>query len=505
MPGQLAVPTSALITDTLALDGVNLAPSADDLAQVSVGYGPGEDPWRYNCTLVPVLCSSRTLVCTTSPGGAGQLLRLVVSVGQQVHRGTDAYSYPELPVLERVSGCAVTDANATRGCPTEGGVNLTLFGQGFIEPIDVNVGGVACVTSWWSNDGRSLGCVLGAGSGDSLPVIVSQWTLNTAPSPFLVVSFAAPQLQSVSCDQGASWGVRASNCSREGGTGSLWVRGDEFGAAGAVLLVGGHPCSVEQQNRTFAACALPAGHLLEQPVLVVQARGRFSAEPLTVSYAQCPPGSYDPSNASSTQSCRPCLRGLVSTLPGQSSCTSCPSGSVPGVDQAACVACGPGSYADVGRSACAPCPAGTIAAGHSSPSCVPCTSGFPADNATQCRFCESGEGPNYSTRVCQECPLGLFSEGQQPCRACSSGSYAFTGDQCAPCGAGVVCEDGQLSSAADYWLYRRGMDGVEAAPCPVYHCRAGATLAEASCGEHRRTCPSTYSVRECRHPAWLLF
>ena len=129
VPGQLTVPTSALITDTLALDGVNLAPSADDLAQVSVGYGPSVDPWRYNCTLVPGLCSSRTLVCTTSPGGAGQLLRLVVSVGQQVHRGTDAYSYPELPVLERVSGCAVTDANATRGCPTEGGVNLTLLGH----------------------------------------------------------------------------------------------------------------------------------------------------------------------------------------------------------------------------------------------------------------------------------------------------------------------------------------------------------------------------------------
>jgi len=71
-------------------------------------------------------------------------------------------------------------------------------------------------------------------------------------------------------------GVATVNCSRSGGT-RITVAGDNFGDAGAVVLVGGQVCQFPSHDlpdpHATLSCSLPANNRLAQTIIVVQQAG----------------------------------------------------------------------------------------------------------------------------------------------------------------------------------------------------------------------------------------
>ena len=267
-PGSLAffggVSTTHLISSTtqgqyIQFRGANLAPSTGSNANLlSVTYGPVGNEGLYPCYVDYSSSNASFVRCLTQPGVGDNVFRVTVgpAYGAAVVFSTDVYSYPVPPTVVSVSGC--TDVgNTTTNCPTsavQSGssavVTLTVVGTSFqVFSTAVSIGGVVCsnVIAWPGLETEKLTCLLPVGSGVSQSVVVSTGTLYGLGVPLL--SYALPVVAGVSgCTASASDSTTTVECPRSGGV-SITVSGSDFGASGAVVIVGGAAC----QNVTLAS------------------------------------------------------------------------------------------------------------------------------------------------------------------------------------------------------------------------------------------------------------
>src|SRR5262249_37614081 len=107
------------------------------------------------------------------------------------------------------------------------------------------------------------------------------------------LSYAAPSIDLLlGCNEVASSQLERQNCSRRGGD-SLFISGDNFGKADALVLVGLNSCENVVQTHTTISCTMPPGNTLKSPILVLQSNGAISSSQALISYAQCVPGTYE--------------------------------------------------------------------------------------------------------------------------------------------------------------------------------------------------------------------
>ena len=197
------------------------------------------------------------------------------------------------------------------------------------------------------------------------------------------------------------------------GAQTLTIRGSNFGASGATVIVGATPCGNTQHSQasphTQLTCTLPSGRGSNVPIVVIQRGGSASVNALVnVTYAVCAPGSYRLLNPSSTSNCTLCPRGTYAAQPNSEFCTACPFGQVATtLGSTGCKPCSGATYATQDHTACATCPAGTAQSGG----------------------------------VCNDCPVGTFAGlGAISCQSCAAGSFGrVTGlSTCSHCLAGSV-------------------------------------------------------------------
>ncbi len=168
-----------------------------------------------------------------------------------------------------------------------------MTGSNFVQPVACFVNGVGCGQLNVLSSTR-LTCVLPTAVSPCLaPVIVSATGQFSAPVDLL--SYAPPTITSVTgCTATGSGSIV--NCARNGNT-TITIRGANFGARNAVVLIGAVTCSNVVQDtsspaaaQSFLTCRTPSGNALNQPILVLQSGGQISTSNASLSYAQCPPG-----------------------------------------------------------------------------------------------------------------------------------------------------------------------------------------------------------------------
>jgi hypothetical protein len=107
--------------------------------------------------------------------------------------------------------------------------------------------------------------------------IDSKSALESAPQALL--GYKAPQITSITHDACVRAGPNTlTACPRAGGTGRLTLSGTNFGAQGAVVLVGAELCTDETYNirQTEVTCVLPSGIASSVSVLLIQSGGAVS-------------------------------------------------------------------------------------------------------------------------------------------------------------------------------------------------------------------------------------
>lgn len=322
-----------------------------------------------------------TLECATPSGdlNAVQLFRVTVG-GQTSATGSDrflAVAAALSPVVTGFGGCV--DA----GCPTVGGVPVTITGHNFAgdgtqNPVVV-VSGSPCelVTA----NGTHVVCTLPSGSGRDQLVTVSTTIslLSVLSQPVPLASYAVPVVESLAspqCTQVAD--AVLSSCTRNAEL-TLSLAGRHFGADASVLVGGSRLCAGLDASSTaeggFAddrqtmTCVLPAGSSLgAQPVVVVQRNGGllssldsgFSGGTALLAFEECPSGTKAVEIAAEGNTsvpgrparleCVTCARNTFQPLVGQLECVSCPARQYKrGTDRdddAACEACPEGALCE---------------------------------------------------------------------------------------------------------------------------------------------------------------
>jgi hypothetical protein len=150
-----------------------------------------------------------------------------------------------------------------------------------------------------------LTCLLGTGSGLTLPVTLYRNQLFSTPVNFL--SYAVASITSISgC---TNVGTSTTFCNRTGGD-FITIAGSNFGPSPTVL-VGGTLCSNLVQDTTspnsLMTCKVAAGSQTGVTVSVIQAGGSLSSNSsATLSYTPCPAGSV----STGSVTCTLCLVGL---------------------------------------------------------------------------------------------------------------------------------------------------------------------------------------------------
>jgi hypothetical protein len=136
------------------------------------------------------------VVCELNPADIVTSARMVFSV--HVHGldvvGTETISFAVRPVLDSVTGCTTVNGKAV-DCPTAGGVQLTLTGSHFLDPVEVSIGGKLC-TSPVPTGHTSIVCALEEGTGSNLEVLVRN-LLSSYTSTLLALTFAAPEITEI--------------------------------------------------------------------------------------------------------------------------------------------------------------------------------------------------------------------------------------------------------------------------------------------------------------------
>jgi len=170
-------------------------------------------------------------------------------------------------------------------------------------------------------------CTLPAGVGETRAVVARVCGLLS--EEVWSVGYGAPAIQMLEgCLQAAPSGsargatpAHLTDCPREAGA-SITLRGENFGASKASVLVGGDDCvdvtHDANQPHNVIVCRLPGGAAEMQPILLFQNGGSRSPRAL-VSYQQCAEGSTN----GQASACVPCAAGTSKAVSGGSACLAC--------------------------------------------------------------------------------------------------------------------------------------------------------------------------------------
>ena len=220
--------------------------------------------------------------------------------------------------------------------------------------------------------------------------------------------------------------------------------------------------------------------------------GEFAASTGQAVCQPCPDGSY--SDQAGMSECTKCPVGYTGRVAPASragvdfACQACAAGTYSAIAGSvnACLECERGTYQDgIGQNTCKPCPRGTVTTVPGATSledCVKCGAGLyaPHDGMGECIQCERGK---YGTAVrddtsdCIPCDAGTYSlqygsDSADNCQACQPGSFSIEGQQCEPCPAGrYQAEESQGSCdqcPQGTFLDTTGATDVsDCTPCPL--------------------------------------
>jgi len=440
VPSTLHAITAAGLTQ-MTNDYVSNSPLGEDLAmrvdnlffnrtalvEVTYGFGPPKDNYPHICVFDRELAGASgngfdTVVCHSEDNVNKLGLHFRLCVARRCAYSTDQYSYPQVPTVDSVYGCASNNylTGSTSECPTTGGnIRLSVTGTGFLEPLTVLVSGRQCGSLERANS-TYFTCTLPANAGVALSITVKAGSQRVEARDKL--SYAAPTIVAIAgCEAVSSTSIR--ECSRYGGN-RIQLEGRNFGASGATIQIGGTAC----MNVTHDAftphgrllCTTPEGTTSDRPVTLLQRYGVVSQQSILLSYVQCPPGMR-----SNDVTCLPCSRGEFNDIWSQTQCRPCSPGLFSGYEGATqCQACPEGTFSSQGSSECQKCPRGTFSQGRAG-DCTQCPPGTFAEN--------EGSG------MCKACPLGAEStEDFTYCR-CKIGSYSDASGVCVECMPGGDC------------------------------------------------------------------
>jgi hypothetical protein len=237
--------------------------------------------------------------------------------------------------------------------------------------------------------------------------------------------------------------------------------GVNFGASGAVVLVGNFLCADAVHDpftpHSKLTCTLPSGTRLNLPIIMMQG-GVAAVGTVSLSYALCqvrvsfaisyvlprvtdlfslffcqpgfyasgllclPCGSGAASTTQEAQSCTTCLAGTVSGPAPSSQCVQCTAGKFSGSGWSACANCTVGTAGpDAGQSDCPLCPQGSYSAVNGSTVCTPCSPGYhqSALGASACDLCTVGSASTVSgRRLCDGKRCSLLPFCSRSCVVC---------------------------------------------------------------------------------------
>jgi hypothetical protein len=256
-----AAPTLTLITPTLGLTGPAGATALITIVGTSFGLGsPTASLSGVNC---PVTSANHTVIFCQSPVGNGKDLQLSVTVAAQVSTNQLLFSY-RAPTL--------TSLNPPTA-PTAGGSLLTITGTSLgVSSIIITVGGQPCPVNTATTHTQVV-CVLPAGQGTTLPVVLSTAAQvgNT-----LTFSYSPPAVSTVTPVNGPT----------SGGT-VITLTGSSFGISGSVLI-GGVSCVLIPGTYSHAGtqCSVPVGSGVNLPITVTVASQATTA---TAAFSYNPP------------------------------------------------------------------------------------------------------------------------------------------------------------------------------------------------------------------------
>jgi len=437
--------------DILQLKGSNFGDSVED---VSVSFR--DELSSSEC--VTTYVDHELLRCKMKAGTGFHLYVTVMASGSTVRSRSNTYSYPAAPIVNSFSGCK-------GGCPTEGGLRITVNGNHFGNVnglVNVRVAGRPC-TDVDVLSRKQLSCKLPSGVGKSLGIAVSVSLLRTSIG---ILSYGSPEVFSITgCEYTNAKGA-AFGCSRTMSP-RITISGINFGAANAIVRIGNDKSCTEivhseLEPHSSVSCLLPRGRN-KQSVFLSQRGGSFSAKRFgTVEYQPCPPGTRFGANFT----CVDCEPGKFSSTNDALKCEDCTPGSATNQSGTAkCQLCLPQTYQpDRGALECLPCVNGTIQPNYGLSKCIKCENNFYSHRGkclvcpqgAQCldgdieslanfflienvqtlemvtvrcqpRFCLAGEcAPNRKNLLCGQCTDGYYLAGSNcsPC-AYTHGIFLF--------------------------------------------------------------------------------
>ena len=401
----------------------NLYLERKEILMIRYGLASSTTDFPFECVFNSELSryqgSPNILVCRTQDNVNRVDLYFKLTIAGRIVYSTDRYSYPQVPTVETVYGCGVDNIllGNTAGCPTDGGdVRLTVTGTGFLEPLSVMVSGRQC-TAIDKISNELLTCKLPIGSGSSLALIVKAGSQRTESRNR--ITYSIPVITEIyGCQQISTKIIK--ECNRFGGN-RIMLHGDNFGASGATISIGGLTCTNVTHTATNphreVLCTTPADASVDRAVTLLQRYGNMSRETILLSYVQCPPGQrnndYHCVNCEpgyyndlwSQALCRQCQPGYYSNTTGAASCSPCPTGTYSGLGYQECVRCPRGTFSQERAEACMQCAPGTYAASEGSAQCEACPLG--AEHTSDYSYCQCKVGSYKDARgVCQTCMLG---------------------------------------------------------------------------------------------------
>lgn len=417
------------------------------------------------CEPVSVIIGAKISIrCRLVFGQTGGPFIFVVRAGNQwSDNSVDSYTYPIAPVLTGITTpggeCAVGATSGTiTNCPSRGGARVLIQGSGFCDFVStaclalVQVGSEEC-TDLAFISASSIECTLPSGTGLDQALVMQNDERRS--NSIAAVSYAPPVLDSVSgcTDQGQT----TINCPRAGNH-RITLRGSNFGASGALILVATRQCAspihgvVSADPHSSVSCLIPAQTGLGVDVVIIQSQGQLGLTSGTISYQLCEPGER---LVAGQTTCVDCLAGRFRGEQGLfTTCETCPAGYFAPADRAlGCDPCGPGEVSSAAASACTQCGPGTYAAGEANTACKPCGLGRFNNISSEsfCPLCEVGRfAGSLESEACADCTAGQYAvnQGSVSCQPCPTGSFspADRASGCTLCLKGTANANAQQST-----------------------------------------------------------
>ena len=334
---------------------------------------------------------------------------------------------PESKYMPVPDACAVSITTCT-SCPiptTQGSaapslsLRTSMINSGQLPLFGVEACLLGCLPGYYNDDASTCKtCPIGTFRGSDI-------SFNATLSSCISCDHGkyAYNVGSTQCKTCGSWTISASNdyctiCSVWSSTSPPFCK-----VCGQWSLITRANCTCMQG--TYQAAPQSDGTLncLECPI------GSISLPDAPYSCYTCPPGqvctNFMPAQvcpagwyrSTSSSTCMPCLKGLMSSSAESSQCTPC----------------APGSYSDVsGGTSCTPCPSNTY---------LPTSGGYDLSQCMSCQTWVPGAASTAGSAWCG-CPASTFFDGNQ-CRTCTPACHP-NATMSTPCGFGstydtVVC------------------------------------------------------------------